>query len=71
MQVNPIPTKKSFEYTKLIRGENYHFYIQLTNYISYVDNIKLVNPKIPNTGIPRFTLLMWGHIKKTRKEKTA
>ena len=22
------------------------------------------------TGIPRFTLLMWGHIKKTRKAKT-
>ena len=24
-----------------------------------------------NTGIPRFTLLMWGHIKDTRKAKTA
>ena len=23
----------------------------------------------PNTGIPRFTLLMWGHTKKTRKKK--
>ena len=25
----------------------------------------------PGTGIPRFTLLMWGHIKKPQKAKTA
>ena len=24
-----------------------------------------------NTGIPRFTLVMWGHIKKQQKVKTA
>ena len=26
---------------------------------------------IHNTGIPRFTLLMWGHIKKKAESKTA
>ena len=31
---------------------------------------KTVLLKIHITGIPRFTLLMWRHIKKLRKEKT-
>ena len=34
-----------------------------------VKNILREHCSFHNTGIPRFTLLMWGHIKKPRKAK--
>ena len=36
-----------------------------------VNNIFREHCSFYNTGIPRFTLLMWGHIKNPRKAKTA
>ena len=53
MQVNLVPTKKKFQYTKLLsknlysvdftslnRGENYNLSLQLINCNSYGDNVK-------------------------------
>ena len=45
--------------------------LELLHFCNFKQNIFLVLSTTTSTGIPRFMLLMWGHIQKNGEAKTA